>query len=303
LLTKLDVLMVFYSLAAAWQLPKKFGVGVTLQYVDAPYMRYGIVGCGMMGQEHIRNIALLAGARVAAMYEPDAAMRAQAAALVPDAVVHGELNALLDDPALDALVIASPNDCHMDQLERIAGGRHLPILVEKPLFTSPSDVARLQGMAVRLHRRLILRAEAGLKVAGAPCRVALLDPGASCELAGVALGLRVDEEQSAGQAAIDAARFVALARRAHPATAVALVDSLEDARRDWAQAATALLAADAAGAAQLAQGARAVARERAELARGALARLAGSDAGADPEAWRALLAGRDLGPQVLPLGW
>jgi len=108
-------------------------------------LNYGMIGTGMMGQEHIRNIALLAGARVAAMYEPDAAMRAQAAALVPDAVVHGELNALLDDPALDALVIASPNDCHMDQLERIAGGRHLPILVEKPLFTSPSDVARLQA--------------------------------------------------------------------------------------------------------------------------------------------------------------
>jgi len=107
-------------------------------------LNYGIIGAGMMGQEHIRNIALLGGARVAAMFEPDAGMRARAAALVPDAVVHPDLDALLADSTLDALVIASPNDCHMDQLERIAAGRHLPILVEKPLFTSDSDAARLE---------------------------------------------------------------------------------------------------------------------------------------------------------------
>jgi predicted dehydrogenase len=104
---------------------------------------YGIIGAGMMGQEHIRNIALLGGARVAAIFEPDAAMRAQAAALVPDAVICPDIDALLADDKLDALMIASPNDCHMDQLERIAAGRHLPILVEKPLFTSVSDMARL----------------------------------------------------------------------------------------------------------------------------------------------------------------
>lgn len=43
LLTKMDVMVVYYSLAAAWQIPKKFGVGVTLQYVDMPTMRYALV--------------------------------------------------------------------------------------------------------------------------------------------------------------------------------------------------------------------------------------------------------------------
>jgi hypothetical protein len=46
-------------------------------------MRYGIVGCGMMGQEHIRNIALLAQAEVSAFVEPDAGMAAATQALVP----------------------------------------------------------------------------------------------------------------------------------------------------------------------------------------------------------------------------
>jgi hypothetical protein len=47
------------------------------------HMRYGIVGCGMMGQEHIRNIALLAQAEVSAFVEPDAGMAAATQALVP----------------------------------------------------------------------------------------------------------------------------------------------------------------------------------------------------------------------------
>lgn len=43
MLTKMDVVVIYYSLAVAWQLPKKFGIGVTLQYVDLPRMNYGLV--------------------------------------------------------------------------------------------------------------------------------------------------------------------------------------------------------------------------------------------------------------------
>ena len=46
-------------------------------------MNYGIVGCGMMGQEHIRNIALLTGAEVSAFVEPDPGMAAATQGLVP----------------------------------------------------------------------------------------------------------------------------------------------------------------------------------------------------------------------------
>ena len=42
----------------------------------AKHISYGIIGCGMMGQEHLRNIALLPDAGVAAIFEPDATMRA-----------------------------------------------------------------------------------------------------------------------------------------------------------------------------------------------------------------------------------
>ena len=113
--------------------------------------RYGLVGAGMMGQEHIRNITLLAATSVSAFYEPDDGMALESAALAPDAVRCDSLEALLARRDVDALVIASPNHCHAPQLKLIAAtlgaGRALPILCEKPLFTDPDDAAEVASLA------------------------------------------------------------------------------------------------------------------------------------------------------------
>ncbi len=109
-------------------------------------LTYGIIGCGMMGQEHLRNIALLEGASVAAIYEPDADMRARAAAAVPGARMVASVADLLDVPEINCLLIASPNFLHLSQLEEIASVRPLPVIVEKPLFTAPEDAPRLAAL-------------------------------------------------------------------------------------------------------------------------------------------------------------
>lgn len=108
---------------------------------------YGIIGCGMMGREHIRNIALLPDARVAAIFEPDGGMAMRAAELAPDAQIVGSIDALLAVEALDVLLIVSPNHLHLDQLEQIAATRALPVLVEKPLYTAPDQAARVAALA------------------------------------------------------------------------------------------------------------------------------------------------------------
>ncbi|MFT7058641.1 MAG: putative dehydrogenase [Pseudorhodobacter sp.] len=105
--------------------------------------RYGIIGCGMMGQEHLRNIALLANAEVVAIFEPDADMRAAAARLAPNAQMVGSVAEVLAVEAVNCLLITSPNHVHMDQFAQIAAIRPLPILIEKPLFTDPADAPRL----------------------------------------------------------------------------------------------------------------------------------------------------------------
>ncbi|SDX13600.1 Predicted dehydrogenase [Roseicitreum antarcticum] len=100
----------------------------------------------MMGQEHLRNIALIPGARVGAIFEPDAAMRVAASGLAPGAVMVDSLAEVLAVAEVNCLLIASPNFLHLAQLEEIAAIRALPILVEKPLFTDPADAPRLAAL-------------------------------------------------------------------------------------------------------------------------------------------------------------
>ena len=106
-------------------------------------INYGVIGCGMMGQEHLRNIALLDDTRVAAIFEPDAEMATESRKFAPDAQFVDSVDALLAVEALDCILIASPNYRHVEQLEALAAHRPLPVLVEKPLFTDPAHAERL----------------------------------------------------------------------------------------------------------------------------------------------------------------
>jgi myo-inositol 2-dehydrogenase/D-chiro-inositol 1-dehydrogenase len=109
-------------------------------------LKYGLIGAGMMGQEHIRNIALLHEVEVTAICEPDAGMAAAAAAMVPGAKIVADLDAFFAIGGLDALLIISPNHMHIDQLEEIAAKCPLPVLAEKPICTAPADVARVLAL-------------------------------------------------------------------------------------------------------------------------------------------------------------
>ena len=109
-------------------------------------VNYGIIGCGMMGQEHMRNIALLPDTRIAAIFEPDQTMADAAQAAAPDAQMCRSLAELLDQSELDCLLIASPNHMHVAQFSEIAETRPLPILIEKPLYTRADDLARLVAL-------------------------------------------------------------------------------------------------------------------------------------------------------------
>lgn len=110
-------------------------------------LRYGLLGCGMMGQEHLRNLALLPGAVVTAIVEPDDGMAERALAFAPEAQRVADVDALLARDDVDALVITTPNFQHADQLLHIMANSKLPILVEKPVCTQLADVAKLRAAA------------------------------------------------------------------------------------------------------------------------------------------------------------
>jgi myo-inositol 2-dehydrogenase / D-chiro-inositol 1-dehydrogenase len=111
-------------------------------------VRYGLIGAGMMGREHMRNLALIEGAVVAAVSDPDAEQRGLSAALAGGARAHADHRALLDDTSIEAVVIASPNDTHKAILDDIFSYRpDLPILVEKPICTTIGDCDALERAA------------------------------------------------------------------------------------------------------------------------------------------------------------
>ena len=110
-------------------------------------VRYGLVGCGMMGQEHLRNLALIEGAEVVAVHDPVDELARHAATLTRGAEVVADLDAMLAREDVDALVVVSPNHCHVPQLRRIAEVRPLPLLMEKPLYTDAADAAEVARIA------------------------------------------------------------------------------------------------------------------------------------------------------------
>lgn len=104
---------------------------------------YGLIGCGMMGREHIDNVNLLSGARIYSVYDPVPELAEIASATAAGAVICPSIAAMVSDPKLDAVIIVSPNFLHIDHLEMIARHRTLPILCEKPLYTDVSQLDRL----------------------------------------------------------------------------------------------------------------------------------------------------------------
>ena len=68
-------------------------------------MRYGIIGCGSMGREHIENIrALGGGAKVTAIADPHAPSREAALALGEGIVAFERTDQLLNSGLVDVLV-------------------------------------------------------------------------------------------------------------------------------------------------------------------------------------------------------
>ncbi|MFE8583719.1 Gfo/Idh/MocA family protein [Sphingomonas sp. NCPPB 2930] len=105
-------------------------------------IRYGIVGTGMMGVEHLRNIALVPGAQIVAIADPvpqslDWARDALGSAAA-NVTAYDSVEAFARDARVDAVVVASPNHTHRTVLEPLFD-MDAAILCEKPLATTLAD--------------------------------------------------------------------------------------------------------------------------------------------------------------------
>ena len=109
-------------------------------------LRYGIIGSGMMGVEHIENLSHTAGVEVTAIADPDPGSREFAGALVPNALHYTNHEALIADAVCDAVVVASPNFTHVNVLRDLLA-TDLHVLVEKPLCTTVDDCYTILELA------------------------------------------------------------------------------------------------------------------------------------------------------------
>ena len=111
-------------------------------------IRWGIVGCGSMGREHIENLMAMGGACVTALADPHAPSIDAALAICrgnkPAVFAHHD--ELLQSGLCDAVAIATPNFTHAEML-RSALATDLHILVEKPLVTRIEDGLELIARA------------------------------------------------------------------------------------------------------------------------------------------------------------
>ncbi len=99
-------------------------------------IRYGLIGCGMMGQEHIRNIKLLENTVVTAIADPDQTMREISSKNCGGtAKLYTNYREMLSDDICDVYLIVSPNDTHHKILLDVLPGNK-PVLCEKPLCTT-----------------------------------------------------------------------------------------------------------------------------------------------------------------------
>lgn len=112
----------------------------------------GVIGAGVMGGEHARLFAgEIAGAHLAAVADADLA-RAQAAAGGAKALTDPQ--ALIADPAVEAVLVASPDATHHGLvLAAIAAGK--PVLCEKPLAASTAECLEIVQAEAHAGRKLV----------------------------------------------------------------------------------------------------------------------------------------------------
>ena len=105
-------------------------------------LRYGIIGVGMMGCEHIRNLIAIDGCAVVAYADTNESSRGNANLLVGEAKSYVDYREMLANEQLDVVVVVTPNHMHRSVFEDVIE-RDVHVLIEKPLGI---NVAECQTM-------------------------------------------------------------------------------------------------------------------------------------------------------------
>jgi UDP-N-acetyl-2-amino-2-deoxyglucuronate dehydrogenase len=94
--------------------------------------RFGLVGLGMGGETHARQLSIIPGVALLGVYGRNHDRTRAFAGRFHVPRVYTTFDAMLGDPEVDAVIVATPHGLHRDFAVRAAGaGKH--VIVEKPL--------------------------------------------------------------------------------------------------------------------------------------------------------------------------
>jgi len=117
-----------------------------------PKYKFNVIGTGVNGTEHIQVTMMEGRATIHGIFDPNPGSIAIAQAMFnhyepeKDLVIYESLEAACNDPAVDGLIIATPNYTHLDVLRVAAqSGKH--ILLEKPMATTVKDAYAIMQIA------------------------------------------------------------------------------------------------------------------------------------------------------------
>ncbi|GAA0730728.1 Gfo/Idh/MocA family oxidoreductase [Dactylosporangium roseum] len=118
-------------------------------------VQIGVVGAGAMGTEHIRLLSeQVPGARVTVVHDPDPARVALVRQRFPHVLPAPTSDELINAEAVDAIVIAAPDEDHESLVLRcLEAGK--PVLCEKPLASDSAGCLRVVQREAELGRQLV----------------------------------------------------------------------------------------------------------------------------------------------------
>ncbi len=125
---------------------------------ETPQFGFAVIGCGIMGQEHVRNTILEGRAEVVGLYDPAAQSLACAQKVATDMGApvpraYASVDELCADEQVDAVFICSPNHTHLQVLQQVSQVEKA-IFVEKPIATDVADACAVVKL-LEAHGRVV----------------------------------------------------------------------------------------------------------------------------------------------------
>ncbi|NLC56617.1 MAG: Gfo/Idh/MocA family oxidoreductase [Armatimonadetes bacterium] len=138
-----------------WARSRSFAIAAPRVIGANDRIGFGVIGCGGMGMQHIRSLmghAEQSNIRITAVcdiYEP----RKEAAKALTGATLYHEYQKLIADPAVDAVLIATPEHWHAQMaLDAMEAGKD--VYLEKPMTRYLDEATKVLEMAKKSGRIL-----------------------------------------------------------------------------------------------------------------------------------------------------